>query len=292
MRHCSETGRDYPRIRVLGTLGWIVAGLANSGLGIEFGPQPMWIASAVSIALGLYCFTLPATPPQAGTGAGHRSIGSVLGLPALQLMRNRSFAVLSVSALFVTLPFAMYHPVTNMYLNESGVTGVAAKMTLAQAAEVVFMLLIPFSLLRLGIKRMLLLGMSAWVIRFALFAAGNAGDRMILLYGGILLHGICYDFFYVTAQIYMDKKAPSELRASVQGFFTLLTFGAGWLLGSFLTGGVLQHFQITDAGAHVIGHHWQPILLIPAGIALVVALVFALTFKDDGEKPALASPRL
>jgi len=286
LHHCSEPGKQYPGIRVLGTIGWIVAGLCISIL--ETGPQPMQLAALFSFLLGLYSFTLPHTPPKS-TGKT-LTIKEILGADALKLMKNRSFAILSISALLITLPFAMYHPFTNMYLNEIGVENAAGKMTLAQMSEVVFMLMIPFLYVRLGIKKLLLVGMFAWVLRYVLFMFGNNDTLIAFLYIGILLHGVCYDFFYVTAQIYMDKKAPEDLRASVQGFFTLLTYGVGWLIGSYLNGLILQTFQITDETSMVTGHHWKNVMLIPALIALVVAVLFTIFFRYR-EEPADESKR-
>lgn len=289
LRHCSEPGKQYPGIRVFGTIGWIVAGICISLLKIEMGPQPMWLAAIISILLGVYSFTLPKTPPK---GKGRKvTVKEILGLDALKLMNNRSFAILSISALLITLPFAMYHPFTNMYLNELGVVNVAGKMTLAQMSEVIFMLMIPILFVRLGIKRLLLAGMIAWMLRYLLFMLGNNESLVALLYIGILLHGVCFDFFYVTAQIYMDKKAPQELRASVQGFFTLLTYGVGWLIGSYLNGMILQTYQITDDTSQVIGHHWKNVMIIPALIALAVAILFTIFFKNPKEEIDISEER-
>ena len=282
LHHCTEPGKQYPGIRVLGTLGWIAAGLTISFLGVEGGPEPMWLAALFSVLMGFYSFTLPGTPPK--SKGKTLTVKDVLGADALKLMKNRSFAILSISALLITLPFAMYHPLTNMFLNEIGVANAAGKMTLAQMSEVVFMLMIPFLFVRLGIKKLLLIGMVAWAVRFVLFMYGNNDTLIAFLYTGILLHGVCYDFFYVTAQIYMDKKAPQDMRASVQGFFTLLTYGVGWLIGSYLTGWVLQLYQITDETSVVIGHHWRNIMFVPALIALVVSILFIIFFKDEKEK--------
>lgn len=290
LRHCSDPGKQYPGIRVFGTIGWIGAGICISLLKIEMGPEPMWLAAMVSILLGIYSFTLPKTPPR---GKGKTvTVKEILGLDALKLMKSRSFAILSISALLITLPFAMYHPFTNMYLNELGVVNVAGKMTLAQMSEVIFMLMIPVLFVRLGIKKLLLVGMIAWVLRYLLFMFGNNESLVALLYIGILLHGVCYDFFYVTAQIYMDKKAPPELRASVQGFFTLLTYGVGWLIGSYLNGLILQTYQITDDTLQVIGHQWKNVMLVPAIIALAVAILFTIFFKNPKEEIDISDKRL
>jgi nucleoside transporter len=281
LHHCTDPGTQYPNIRVLGTMGWIASGLTISFLGIESGPQPMWLAALFSILLGFYSFTLPHTPPKSKNKT--LSVREILGFDALKLMKNKSLAILSISALLITLPFAMYHPFTNMFLNEIGVANAAGKMTLAQMSEVLFMLMIPFLFKRLGIKKLLLTGMIAWVVRYVLFMYGNNDTLVAFLYIGILLHGVSYDFFYVTAQIYMDKKAPQDLRASVQGFFTLLTYGIGWLIGSYLNGLILQTYQITDETSQVIGHFWKNIMIVPALIALVVAILFTIFFTSKNE---------
>jgi nucleoside transporter len=263
----------------MGTIGWIVAGLIVGFLAIESGPYPMQIAAGVSLVMGVFCFFLPHTPPKSGE---HKvSVREILGLDALQLMKDRSFAVLIIGSLFITLPFAMYHPFTNMYLNEIGIANAAGKMTLGQMSEVVFMLLMPFFFVRLGLKNMLLVGMFAWVARYLLFAFGNNAELVAFLYIGIMLHGVCYDFFYVTGQIYVDKKAPEDLRASVQGLMTFATYGVGWLIGAWLGGGILQKYQIMDTGDIVTGHTWSAIMIIPAAIAAVVLVCFMIFFKDE-----------
>jgi len=290
LHHCTDPGKQYPGIRVLGTLGWIAAGLTIGFLKIEGGPLPMYLAALFSVILGLYSFTLPGTPPK--SQGKTLTIKEILGADALKLMKDRSFAILSISALLITLPFAMYHPFTNMYLNEIGVENAAGKMTLAQMSEVVFMLMIPFLFVRLGIKKLLLVGMIAWVVRYVLFMYGNNDTLIAFLYIGILLHGVCYDFFYVTAQIYMDKKAPQDLRASVQGFFTLLTYGVGWLIGSYLNGIILQTYQITDETSKVVGHYWKNVMFVPAMIALVVAILFTIFFTNKKENIDISDKRL
>ena len=276
----SKAGKDFPNIRVLGTIGWIVAGLIIGFLKIEFGPQPMQIAAGVSILMGIYCFFLPHTPPK----KQKTTIKDIIGLDALKLMKERPYAILIISSLFITIPFATYHNFTNLYLNELGIENAAAKMTLGQASEIIFMLLMPFFFLRLGIKKMLLIGMAGWVVRYVLFALGNDSTLISFLYIGILLHGLSYDFFFVTGQIYVDKKAPKEIKASVQGFMTLITYGIGWLIGAWVAGNILQKYQVVDAEQQVIGHNWSAVMLIPAIIAAIVFLFFLIFFKDKNEK--------
>src|SRR5581483_967849 len=206
--------REFPPIRVLGTIGWIVAGLVIGTLGLEATAVPMRIAAAGSVVLGLFCFALPHTPPQKKTRV---TLRDVLGLDALALMRERSFAVFVIGSFLICIPLQFYYAFANLFLNELHVSNAAGKMTLGQMSEIFFMLVMPWFFRRLGVKYMLLVGMAAWTARYAFFAFGTHADLVWMLYAGILLHGICYDFFFVTGQIYVDRKAPADLRAAAQG---------------------------------------------------------------------------
>ena len=268
---------QFPRVRVWGTIGWIVAGLsitfvlAGNTANVEATSLPMKMAAAFSVLLGLYCFTLPNTPP---AGKGKKvTIGDIVGVEALSLLKDRSFAVFAISSLLICIPLAFYYSFANLYLNELGMEGVAAKMTLGQMSEAVFMVAMPFFFLRLGVKWMLLVGMLAWVLRYGLFAYGSI-DLVGMLYLGILLHGVCYDFFFVTGQIYIDRQASKEIRASAQGFITLLTYGAGMAIGTYLAGNVVDDYVVEG------GHDWQTIWLIPCIFAAVIAIVFSFVFHD------------
>lgn len=278
--------KEFPSIRVLGTIGWIVAGLTIGFLNIEHTSKPMLFAAACSLVLGVYSFTLPNTPPRSKGKAV--SFGEIIGTDSLQLMKDRSFAIFTISSLLICIPLAFYYNFANLFLNESGVENAAGKMTMGQMSEVFFMLVMPFFFKRLGVKKMLLTGMVFWVLRYVLFAFGNNSSLVFMFYLAILFHGICYDFFFVTGQIYVDKKAPKEIRASAQGFIALITYGVGMVIGSWVSGFVTQHYQIMD-GETVVGHHWQETWLIPAGMAAVVVVLFAILFTDkdvDREPPA------
>jgi nucleoside transporter len=233
----------------------------------------MKMAAAASLLLGLYSFTLPNTPPQ---NVGRNvSAGEVLGLKTLKLLKDRAFFVFVLCSLLISIPLAFYYNFTNLFLNEGlGMQGVAGKMTMGQMSEVIFMILMPWFFVRLGVKKMLLVGMLAWVARYALFANGNLGANEWMIYAGILLHGICYDFFFVTGQIYVDKKAPAEMRASAQGFIALITYGIGIGLGSILSGKVVDAFTVDGA------KDWTAIWWVPCALAAAIALFFAVTFKD------------
>ncbi len=288
LHHVSDAGRQFPRIRVLGTIGWVVSGLASSALKIENTNIPMMMAAAACIILGLFSFTLPDTPPQ--KREGKVSLASILGFVALKMMKEKSFAILIISTLLISIPFAMYFQYTNMSMNEAGIKSVAGIMSIGQMSEVLFMILMPFIFVRLGVKRMLLMGMLAWVVRYVLFAFGNNAELVWFFYLGIFLHGVCYDFFYVTVQIYVDKKAPSTLRASFQGLITFLTYGLGWLIGTNLSGWELQRAQILNEAQQVTGHEWKSLMLVPAAIALVVTVFFLFFFKPDKEKIKIDKP--
>jgi nucleoside transporter len=277
-RQMKSPDAEFPKVRVWGTLGWIVAGLAITYIlgkfyaNVEQSSAPMKMAAIASVVLGLYSFTLPNTPPQ---NVGKKvTVGEVLGLKTLRLLKERSFFIFVLCSLLISIPLAFYYNFTNLFLNEAGMQDVAGKMTMGQMSEVGFMILMPWFLMRLGVKKMLLIGMLAWVIRYAFFAQGNTGSLVWMLYAGILLHGVCYDFFFVTGQIYVDKKAPNEIRASAQGFIALITYGVGIGLGSLLSGRVVDAFTTNGV------KDWSTIWLIPCAFAAAVSLFFALTFKD------------
>jgi nucleoside transporter len=291
-RQMETPEKQFPKVRVWGTIGWIVAGLVISfalsksyGVDVEKTAVPLKMAAVASVLLGLYSFTLPKTPPQ---NAGKKiSAGEILGLKALRLMKQRSFFVFVLCSLLISIPLAFYYSFTNLYLNDLGMEGAAAKQSLGQVSEVGFMILMPFFFARLGVKKMLLVGMLAWVVRYAFFATGNLGPMAWMLYAGILLHGVCYDFFFVTGQIYVDKKASKDIRASAQGFITLVTYGVGIGLGNVVAGWVLDAFTKAGAAAGKPVYDWKAVWWIPAIFAAAIALFFALTFKDrEADKTA------
>jgi nucleoside transporter len=279
-RQMRDPGREFPPIRVLGTIGWIVAGLAVGSLGLEATAMPMRIAAAASLLLGGFCLALPHTPPQAGR---HASLADVLGLDALKMLRERSFAVFVLGSFLVCIPLQFYYAFANPFLNEIGMVNAAGKMTLGQMSEIGFMLVMPWFFTRLGVKWMLLAGMAAWVTRYLLFAHGDTGGLAWMLYLGILLHGICYDFFFVTGQIYVDQRAPSDLRSAAQGLIAFVTLGVGMFIGSWASG------RAVDAYATAGGHDWTHIWLIPAAGALMVLLLFAALFRAPNAR-GLTSP--
>ncbi|MCH7684666.1 MAG: nucleoside permease [Gemmatimonadetes bacterium] len=267
--HLKDSAREFPRVRVWGTIGWIVAGILVGRLALESTVVPMRIAAGASILMGLYCLVLPHTPPRAA--GGRVRMRDVLGLDALSLMKDRSFAVFVVGSFLLSIPLQFYYTFTNLFLNELGMAEPATKMTLGQMSEIPFMVLMPWFLIRFGVKKILLVGMLAWTLRYVLFAFGDVW----MLYFGILLHGVCYDFFFVTGQIYVDQKADVKIRAAAQGFIAFVTLGAGLFIGSKISGVVVEAYTTTG------GHDWRTIWLVPAVGAAGVLLLFAAMFRPQ-----------
>ncbi|MEO6816212.1 MAG: nucleoside permease, partial [Edaphobacter sp.] len=237
-RQMEDPKEEFGAIRVLGSGGWIVAGLIIGTLRLEATSTPMRLAALASLLMGLYSFTLPDTPPLARTEK--LSLDSIFPREAMKLLGERSMLIFVIASFLICIPLQFYYAFTNLFLNQTGVSNAAGKMTGGQMSELICMLLIPWFFRRLGVKYMLIAGMLAWVARYLLFAYGNVNAHMWMLWGGILLHGICYDFFFVTGQIYIDRKAPLHLRAAAQGIIIFITYGLGMFVGSWLSGAVVS----------------------------------------------------
>ena len=277
-RQMRDPKQEFGSIRVLGTAGWIVAGLAVGLLRLESTAYPLRIAAAASMVMGLYCFTLPDTPPLARE---HKiTFASVFPREAFAFLRERSMIVFVAASFLICIPLQFYYAFTNPFLNEIGVRFAAAKMSGGQMSELLGMLLIPWFFRRLGVRYMLAAGMAAWVVRYALFAYGNAGERVWMLWVGILLHGICYDFFFVTGQIYIDRKAPASLRAAAQSLITFITYGVGMFTGSWLSGAIVERYTLASTGV-ATAHAWRSIWTVAAFASLAVLIVFLFTFFDS-----------
>ena len=286
--HIQDQEKQFPLIRVFGTVGWIVAGLfvsfVLSGFVAELPERtslPLYTTAVASLVLGVYSFTLPHTPPSA---AGQRvSIRSIAGLDALQQLGSRPFYVFIISSLLICIPLAAYYNFTQLFLEAVGVENIAATQTLGQMSETLFMLLMPLMFARLGVKWMLAVGMGAWVLRYLLFAWAAPGAVFWMVAAGILLHGICYDFFFVTGQIYVDKKSTAGIRGQAQGFLVLVTYGVGMLIGAQVAGNVFNEF-LGGSAALTLGQ-WQQFWYIPAAFAAVVLVFFVATFRDRVDEP-------
>lgn len=280
-RQLAEPKREFGKIRVWGTLGWIVAGLAISYVFAWDGPAAIeagalrytfLMCAVASLVLGIYSFTLPATPPKAGDAG--TSLGQLVGIDALRLLKNRDYAIFFVASVLICIPLAFYYQNANPFLAEIGVANPTGKMTLGQISEVMFMLALPVFIQRFGIKNTLLLGMLAWGLRYLLFAFGDSGGQVWMLLLGIALHGVCYDFFFVSGQIYTDQRAGDRFKSAAQGMITLATYGIGMLIGFWVAGWITDYYSRAD------GHDWQTIWLLPALFALAIMAMFVVLFRD------------
>lgn len=276
-RQMNDPKEEFGPIRVLGTGGWIVAGLLIGTLHLEASNVPMKLAAAASLVMAIYCMTLPNTPPL--SRATSLTVASIFPKEAVALLKERSMAVFAIASFLICIPLQFYYAFTNLFLNQTGVVNAAGKMTGGQMSELFCMLLIPWFFRRLGVKYMLVAGMVAWTLRYILFAYGSVGSHMWMLWGGILLHGICYDFFFVIGQIYIDRKASSDLRAAAQGLITFITYGLGMFVGSWLSGYVVDYYARTVAGGAVV-HNWRAIWLFSAVSSAAVLLLFLFNFHD------------
>jgi nucleoside transporter len=284
----TNTEKQFPPIRVWGTIGWIVAGLAisliflwDSTESVKAGlmRNTFLLASIASLILGIFSFTLPKTPPKIAKGA-ELKVSEVLGLDALKLLKDKNFLIFFIASILICIPLAFYYQYANPFLQDIGMKNPTAKMSLGQFFEIFFLLLRPFFFKKFGFKVTILAGMLAWAIRYALFAYGNAGDLTFMLIIGIILHGICYDFFFVSGQIYTDAKAGVKFKSAAQGLITLATYGIGMLIGFEIAGLIADAYK---TGENTFD--WKMIWIIPSIIAFVVFLLFAIFFNDKNEKP-------
>jgi len=277
--------KEFSSIRVWGTIGWIVAGLSISyvfhwdsaeSLASGMLKNTFLLAGIAALILGLLSFTLPATPPKVSDEK--IKIGDIIGLDALKLLKDKNFAVFFISSILICIPLAFYYQNANPFLTESGLENPTGKMAIGQISEALFLLLIPVFFSKYGFKKTILVGMLAWAIRYALFAYGNGGELSFMLIIGIALHGICYDFFFVSGQIYTNSKAGDKYKSAAQGLITLATYGVGMLIGFAVAGWITDNYK-TAIGAI----NWEMVWIIPAGIALAVFVLFALTFNDKNK---------
>ena len=286
MQSLKDPGKDFPPIRTLGTLGFIVVVSVVSLLQWEASANQFVFAAGASVLMAIYSLVaLPHTPPPArGKQVSARQL---LGLDALAMMKDRSYLVFVIASILACIPLTFYYSFTNAFLNDVGVVNAAGKMTLGQVSEVALMLLMPLIFRVSSVRGILLSGLFAWSLRYVLMAYGNAGSGMWMFYAAILLHGICYDFFFVTGQLYTDQEAPAHLRSTAQGFITFVTYGVGMLIGSLLSGSALDYFTTTTGGNPV--RNWTGFWLSSALMSFAIMLLVLLFFRSSRRIQA-ASP--
>ncbi|MCX7044780.1 MAG: MFS transporter, partial [Candidatus Sumerlaeota bacterium] len=306
LNQMSNPAKQFPGIRVIGTLGWVAVSMITL-----FGPQinkwleltvkfeatktPMYIGAAIGMVAGILSFIMPSTPPKS---LGHKITASdILGLKALSLFKDRNFLIFALCSFLILFPNMYYWAFANLYLNESGMNNAMAWQSSGQMSETIFLIIMPLFFARFGVKVMLLIGMCSWMVRFVCFSFGIWTNPVlwILVFVGLLLHGPCYDFFFVTGQLYTNKKAPKEIQAQAQGLISLITFGLGWFVGSNTAGWVVEYFAIKAPklieGKTVMfegkivevvtGHHWSKIWLCPIGMAFIILVIFLIFFRDN-----------
>lgn len=279
MQHVKDPGRDFPPIRTMGTIAWIVIGNIVGYLRVEAGTTPFLLGAGACIVMAVYSLVaLPHTPPP--SKGQQVTVRRVLGLDALAMLKQRDFAVFVIASVLACIPLTFYYSFTNAYLNEVGVVNAAGKMTLGQASEVVMMLMMPFIFRLWSVRTILLVGLSAWAIRYVLLAYGDPQAGMWMFYLAILLHGVCFDFFFVTGYLYTDQVAPPGLRSTAQGFITFATYGLGMLIGSLLSGGVLDYFSITNPDG-TITRNWPSFWLSSATMSFVITLIVLFFFRTS-----------
>lgn len=267
----TDPGKQFPWIRVFGTIGWIISGLMIGALAIEKTPSTFYMAAIASLALGVISFTLPNTPPKG------KSTDSAIGTEAFVLFKDKSYLIFFVAAILVCIPLSFYYGFANLFLNEIGMENAASKMIMGQISEAIFILAIPFLFNSIGVKKILMIGILAWILRYVCFAFGNVDANLWMLYAGIVLHGVCYDFFFVTGYMYTEKKAGEKIKNAAQGLFTFATYGLGMFIGTWFSGFTTDHYTLDGK------HLWENIWLVPAYIAIAVLFYFIIFFKEKTE---------
>jgi nucleoside transporter len=283
----TDPEKEFSSIRVWGTIGWIVAGLlisfvflwdAEASIKAGLMKNTFLLASIASLVLGLFSFTLPKTPPKVSRDQKVK-VADILGLDALKLLKDKNFLIFFIASILICIPLAFYYQNANPFLSNIGVSNPTGKMTIGQISEVLFLLMLPIFFKKFGFKKTILVGMLAWALRYALFAYGNAGELSFMLIIGIALHGVCYDFFFVSGQIYTNAKAGIKYKSAAQGLITLATYGVGMLIGFKVAGLITDAYTLSEKT-----FNWKMIWIIPSGIAFVVFLLFAIFFHDKNEK--------
>ena len=283
-RQMKDPAKEFSFVRVFGTIGWIIAGLIISYVFFWDSPESraegmlkntFLMVAIASAILGLFSFTLPKTPPAIAKGE-KVTISDILGLDALKLLKDRNFLIFFISSIFICIPLAFYYQNANPFLAEIGLDNPTGKMTIGQMSEVFFMLLLPYFFKKFGFKKTILAGMLAWTVRYLLFAYGNAGELAFMLLIGIGLHGLCYDFFFVSGQIYTDSKAGERYKSAAQGLITLATYGVGMLIGFWVAGKITDTYLVAENV-----HEWKTIWTYPAIFAFGVLVLFILLFKNE-----------
>jgi len=268
-----DPGKQFPGVRVLGTSGWIVANNVIGWMGYTLTVEQLYVGAAASLMLGLYSFTLPHVPPKKEKKA---NVKELIGLDALNLFKSRAFATIMIASVLIFIPVSFYFGFTASFMADIGIDTdiIPNRISMGQMAEILFILILPFFITRFGVKRVLFIGITAWLIRFLLFANGDAEGGVWMIYTAIILHGVCYDFFVVTGQIFVDEKAPDHLKSSAQGLITFATYGLGMFIGTWFAGRTIDSLTVGGVA------DWDKIWYVPTVIAAAVLVIFIFLFRE------------
>ncbi|MDF1574059.1 MAG: nucleoside permease [Bacteroidales bacterium] len=266
-------GKQFPGVRVLGTIGWIVANNVIGWLGYTLTVEQLYVGAAASLMLGFYSFTLPHVPPKKEKKA---NLKELIGLDALSLFKSRAFATIMIASVLIFIPVSFYFGFTASFMSDIGIPTdiIPNRISMGQMAEILFILILPFFITRFGVKRVLFIGITAWLVRFLLFANGDAESGVWMIYTAIILHGVCYDFFVVTGQIFVDEKAPDNLKSSAQGLITFATYGLGMFIGTWFAGRTIDSLTVGGVA------DWEKIWYVPTVIAAVILVIFIFLFRE------------
>jgi nucleoside transporter len=277
MRQVANPGRDFPLIRVVGTIGWVVINAIVGFMKVEATTTPFLLGAGACVVMCVFSLVvLPHTPPPA---RGQKvTVRGILGLDALAMMKDRSYLVFVIASFLACIPLTFYYSFTNLFLNEAGVVNAAGKMSLGQVSEIAMMIAMPLVFRVWSVRTILLLGLGSWALRYLLLSYGDAGVNVWMFYLAIVLHGVCFDFFFVTGQLYTDQEAPAHLRSTAQGFITVVTYGFGMLVGSFLSGYALDYFTTSAGGTPV--RDWPSFWISSAAMSAVIGLLVLFFFRS------------
>jgi nucleoside transporter len=276
MKQIANPGRDFPLIRVVGTIGWVVINAVVGFMQVEATTTPFLLGAGASAVMCVFSLVaLPHTPPARGQQV---SLRTILGLDALEMLKDRSYLVFVMASFLACIPLTFYYSFTNLFLNEAGVQNAAGKMSLGQVSEIGMMIAMPLVFRVWSVRTILLLGLGSWAVRYVLLAYGDAGAAVWMFYIAIILHGVCFDFFFVTGQLYTDQAAPAHLRSTAQGFITVVTYGFGMLVGSFLSGYALDYYSTTTGAT--IARDWVSFWLSSAAMSAAIGLLVLLFFRS------------
>lgn len=279
MDNLSDPGKEFSRVRLFGSIGWVVAGFLLSGLKIEETSVPFIIAGCASLVGAVYALFLPYKAPV--KSMEKVSFVKLIGFDAFQLTKDRSFLLLLLFSALICIPLAFYDSFTNLFLNTSGVSNAAAAMSLGQIVEMIFLFAFPFFFMKWKYKKSIMAAVIAWTVMYGFYAYGAFSGTTILLYAGLPLHGFCFTFFFVTGQLFVDEKAPVSLRNSAQGLIAFATYGVGKYLGTLVAGKVVDHYTVSGV------YDWVSIWLVPFVLAAIILIGFVLFFKEDTKKIVL-----